>query len=168
MWNMKSLVAVGILFATSLALTAWQSHSKGKQAGMDKVQALWTAERLAIATAQAEQTQKARKKEQELQDQLAKQKRVHQNEIRRIQRDHIALVDSLRNRTERPESITDVPKDSPFELQPLTGCTGSELYREDGTFLVGEAARADQLRIALQACIADRIEIERTLNQLSP
>jgi hypothetical protein len=164
MWNMKSLAAVGILFATSLALTAWQSHSKGKQAGMDKVQALWTAERLAIATAQAEQTKKAREKEQALQEQLTKQKRVHQNEIRRIQRDHVALVDSLRERAERPDSSADMPKDSTNGAEPASGCTGSQLYRQDGQFLAREAARADQLRAALSACMADRAEIERQLN----
>jgi hypothetical protein len=164
MWNMKSLGVIGILFGILLALTAWQSHNKGKQAGMEKIQTLWTAERLSIAQTQAEEAKKARETEQKLQKQLNEQKRVHQNEIRRIQRDHIALVDSLRKRTERPPGVASVPEDSPFELQPLTGCTGKELYREDGTFLVGEAARADQLRVALSTCISDRIEIERQLN----
>ena len=161
---MKSLAAVGILFATSLALTAWQSHSKGKQAGIEKVQALWTAERLAIATAQAEQTKKTREKEQALQEQLTKQKRAHQNEIYRIQRDHIALVDSLRERAERPNSASGMPKDSTNGAEPASGCTGAQLYRQDGQFLAREAARADQLRSALSACMADRAEIERQLN----
>jgi hypothetical protein len=162
MWKLR------ILSGALVALSIFYVYHQGKKAGEYRIQSLWDAEKLLISNAQKEQAAKAREVEQELQAQLASQRVEHEDEVRRIVRNHNALVNSLRNRTERPESVADVPEDSPFELQPLTGCTGKELYREDGTFLVGEAARADQLRIALQACIADRIEIERTLNQLSP
>lgn len=163
MWNIKSLAAAAILFATSLALTAWQAHSKGKQSGMAKVQALWTAERLAIKTAQAEQAMVARDKEQALQTQLAQQRKVHQNEVHRLVRNHAALVDSLRERAQRPDSASGVPQNSTVGAEPATGCTGAQLYRQDGEFLAREAARADQLRLALRACIADRATIEHQL-----
>lgn len=163
MWNIKSLAAIVILFATSLALTAWQAHSKGRQSGKAEVRALWTAERLAITTAQAKESMKAREKEQALQEQLAKQRKVHQNEVHRLVREHTTLVDSLRQRAQRPDSAAGVPQDSTAGAEPATGCTGAQLYRQDGEFLAREAARADQLRLALQACIADRAAIEHQL-----
>ena len=53
-----------------------------------------------------------------------------------------ALVE-LRNRPSRPK----------FEATNASTCgTGATLYAEDGSFLIGEAARADKLRSALQAC----------------
>jgi hypothetical protein len=34
------------------------------------------------------------------------------------------------------------------------GCTGKELYREDGAVLIGIAREADELRISLKQCYA--------------
>lgn len=53
---------------------------------------------------------------------------------------------SLRNRPERA-SATDQPARS-----SCTGATGAELSRSDAEFLVGEAARADEVRAGLSAC----------------
>lgn len=55
---------------------------------------------------------------------------------------------SLRNRTERP---TDLPTISSARC---SGATGAELSRSDAEFLVGEAARADEIRAGLAACYA--------------
>jgi len=165
MWNLKLLAVTGTLIATSLAGTAWYAHSKGKQEGKEMVQAMWNAERLAVTAAQAEEAMKARQKEQALQTLLAQQRKEHQNEVRRLVRDHAALADSLRQRADRPaDSPAGVPQVASAGVEPATGCTGSQLYRQDGEFLAREAARADQLRLALRACIADRSEIERQLN----
>lgn len=57
------------------------------------------------------------------------------------------LVDSiaeLRKRTSRT-SETSI-------RQASKACDGSELFAEDSEFLVREAARADTIRVALQAC----------------
>jgi hypothetical protein len=165
MWNLKLLAVTGTLIATSLAGTAWYAYSKGKEQGKEMVQAMWNAERLAVATAQAEEAAKARQKEQALQTLLAQQRKEHQNEVRRLVRDHAALADSLRQRADRPaDSTAGVPQVANAGVEPATGCTGSQLYRQDGEFLAREAARADHLRLALRACIADRAEIERQLN----
>jgi hypothetical protein len=129
------------------------------------VQAMWNAERLAVTAAQAEEAMKARQKEQALQTLLAQQRKDYQNEVRRLVRDHAALADSLRQRADRPaDSPAGVPQVASAGVEPATGCTGSQLYRQDGEFLAREAARADELRLALRACIADRAEIERRLN----
>ena len=54
-----------------------------------------------------------------------------------------ALV-SLRNRPNRSQSSNNG--------QTEQSCNGSQLYAEDSIFLIREAARADTIRIALQAC----------------
>ena len=160
-----ALTATGVLITTSLTGTAWYAHSKGKRQGEEIVQARWNAERLAVTVAQAEEAMKARQKEQALQTMLAQQRKEHQNEVRRLVSGHAALVDSLRQRADRPaDSPASVPQGASAGVKPATGCAGSQLYRQDGEFLAGEAARADQLRLALRACIADHSEIERQLN----
>jgi hypothetical protein len=165
MWNIRLMAVIGTFTITSLAATAFYAYSKGRQDGKTLVQARWDAERLAVTASQAEEAMKARQKEHELQATLAQQRKEHQNEVRRIGREHAALVDSLRQRSDRPaEGATGVPQAANPRVEPATGCTGTQLYRQDGEFLAREAARADQLRIALRTCIADRAEIERQLN----
>lgn len=165
MLDLKLLAVAGTLIATSLAGTAWYAHSKGKQQGKEIVQAMWNAERLAVTEAQAEEVMKALQKEQALQTMLAKQRKEHQNEVSRLVRDHATLVASLRKRADRPaKSLAGMHQVASAGVEPATGCTGSQLYRQDGEFLGRESARADQLRLALRACIADRAEIERQLN----
>ena len=164
MLSIRGLAGLVVFFGSLLAFTAWHAHTKGKQAGMIEVQAIWSADRLSIAKSQAEESAKAREKEQELQAQINKQRKAHKNEINRLVRDHSNLVDSLRQRPERPASLEDMPKNPPARIEPPTGCTGLQLYRQDGEFLARETERADQLRIALRSCLADRAEIERQLN----
>ena len=54
----------------------------------------------------------------------------------------------LRNRAERPADLSAIPGNR------CTGATGAELSRSDAEFLVGEAARADEIRAGLAACYA--------------
>jgi len=57
-------------------------------------------------------------------------------------------LDSLRNRHERATNV------SAGARPACTGATGAELSRSDAGFLVGEAARADEIRAGLAACYA--------------
>jgi hypothetical protein len=57
------------------------------------------------------------------------------------------LVDAVSELRKRPSRTAETSAG-----QGIQGCDGSKLYAEDGTFLVREAARADTIRIALQAC----------------
>ena len=165
MWNMKMLAVLVIATGTSLAGTAWYAYSKGRQSGMQEVQTLWIAERAAIREAQAEEMMKASQREEALKALLARQRKEHRNEVDRIVREYSALADSLRDRPERPaESAGGVPENPDAGTGPAAGCTGAQLYRPDSVFLAGEAARADQLRVALAACIAHAAEVERQLN----
>lgn len=58
------------------------------------------------------------------------------------------LLGQLQQRPDRPAGGGAVPKGGGGDL----ACTGAQLYRADAAFLVGEAARADGLRIQLADC----------------
>ncbi len=63
----------------------------------------------------------------------------------------------LRNRPSRPSSIATHP--------PITSsCTGSQLYREDGEFLIGEAARAAEIAIERDYYYNEYEKIRKALN----
>ena len=86
------------------------------------------------------ETQKLKDEHQAAADKIEKEKNDQINAIN--SRLANALV-KLRNRPSRPKS----------EATNASTCgTGATLYAEDGSFLIGEAARADKLRSALQAC----------------
>lgn len=136
------------LLVLALAGTHWQAYRMGAQA----VHTAWTAEKLA----QAEQTRalvaEAAATTDRLQieaDQLRKTKNA---QIARLNADLSAALASLSDRPARP-GATGVPAAAGAgDLAP--GCTGAQLYRDDGEFLTRLAADADQLRIGLQACYA--------------
>lgn len=89
-----------------------------------------------------EQERNTRIKEQEHQaatDQIRKEKDA---KIADINNKLIDAVSELRKRTSRPAEVSDNGQ----------GCTGRSLYSEDAIFLIREAARADVLRTALEAC----------------
>ena len=54
------------------------------------------------------------------------------------------LVDAISELRQRPSRTA--------ETSNGKGCNGASLYAEDSEFLVREAARADQIRIGLEAC----------------
>ena len=70
------------------------------------------------------------------------------HERKKLAVDIARLTSSLRNRPERPAGA--MPESSASAM----ACTGAQLYRSDGEFLVGEAARADKLRLELSECRA--------------
>ena len=60
-----------------------------------------------------------------------------------------ALSNSLQQRQTRPTETSSLPNSS--GTRPAS-CSGKELYREDGEFLVRIAREADELRSALKQC----------------
>lgn len=54
------------------------------------------------------------------------------------------LVDAVSELRKRPSRTT--------ETSDGKNCNGASLYAEDAEFLVREAARADEIRVSLQAC----------------
>lgn len=82
------------------------------------------------------------KKKQEIAD-AATKKQIE--EERRINRKLLTAYNKLRDRADRAAGRAQ-PKPS------CKGATGADLSRQDGEFLIGEAARADTIRAGLEAC----------------
>lgn len=81
--------------------------------------------------------------------------RVNESEQRRINETdtirtaYAVELNRVQNRASRKPTGTGAMPDPTPACQ---GSTGAELSREDATFLIGEAARADEQRAALSAC----------------
>lgn len=91
---------------------------------------------------------KARATEQALQATIDRERTTHETKIRTINTQLVAALNELRERPTRTSVVyTKSPCDCP-------GARGSQLFREDAEFLTREAARADRLATALQACYA--------------
>lgn len=87
------------------------------------------------------QKEAVQQKEQEYQiaaDQIRKETNA---KIKDINNQLIDAVGELRKRPSRAEQANN-----------RQGCNGASLYAEDGEFLIREAARADEIRVALAAC----------------
>jgi hypothetical protein len=165
LWNLKLIGAALIATPILLAGSAWFGFNKGKESGMRQVQTLWDWEKTVQTAAQAEEQMKARQREQALQATINRVRQEKQREATRLAADYAAVINSLHDRPEaRSESAGGVPEGSVAGTKPATGCTGAQLSGPDSRFLAGEAARADQLRIALAACIAHADAVERELN----
>ena len=163
LWNLKLLGVATITIPILLAGSAWYGYSNGRASGMSQIQTLWDAERAQQIADQAEQEMKARQKEQALQTLIDRQRKAHQNEVNRIVREYAVLTDSLRNRPDRP-SDAGMPQSPDAGTGHSTGCTGAQLYLDDSEFLAREAHRADQLRVALQACTSAYDQVRREIN----
>jgi len=89
---------------------------------------------------QAEVTQKLKDEHQAKADQIEKDKNAQISAL------NVKLADALVQLRQRPAR----PK---TEAPDTAACgTGRSLYAEDAEFLIREAARADELRIGLEAC----------------
>ena len=95
----------------------------------------------------------AREKEQQLQAQADHLRQEKDDEIRTINARAASLADSLRKRPDRATQASTVSSTTSTSC-PAVVCTGAGLSKEDGEFLAGEAARADQLRALLKQCHA--------------
>jgi hypothetical protein len=123
-------------------------HWQGDDAGQAKVQAKWDQERAKLAEEYAANVTAMREKEQAMQSNADKLRQEKDIEIRNLNARSIALSNSLRERPNRTESsgVSQTPGAG------QSGCTGKELYREDGNVLIGIAREADELRLALKQC----------------
>ena len=142
-------MAAGCVLVAAVAGSAgyWRGHNAGEA----KVQAAWDRERAQLAEEHAKAMAAAREKEQALQanaDQLRQEK---DDEIRTINARAAAIADSLRKRPARAEASA--VSGAAGSGCPAPVCTGAGLSREDAEFLAREAARADELRAALNQCV---------------
>ena len=136
------VLAVGVAGAGGL----YQGHKLGKA----EVQQAWDKEKAEQLAAYAKAQDEARAKEQALQANADKLRKEKDAEIRNINARATALSNSLQQRQTRSEAGS---LSSSSGARPAS-CSGKELYREDGEFLIGIAREADELRSALKQCYA--------------
>ena len=131
-----------MLFAAVAALTfGVHALDKSRQAiGYDKAQAEYTAAALIASEA-------AREKDRLVQQQIFAITKSKDEKISTINSRLVVANSQLLDRAERRDAAAPTPCN-------CKGGTGADLSRPDGQFLVGEAARADILRTALEACYA--------------
>jgi hypothetical protein len=139
---MHRYIIGAIIVTLMLGVTHWRAYNMGAAS----VQQSWDKERAEQALALAAAERAARDAEQRLQEAANQYQTERQHEISALRRRHVALIDSMRDRASR--QTVQVPGDT---CNAKAG-TGAGLSREDAEFLAGEAARADALRSALQAC----------------
>jgi hypothetical protein len=141
------IVAGGVL---AVVCAYGVGHWQGDEAGQAKVQAKWDQERAKLAEEYAANVTAMREKEQAMQGNADKLRQEKDREIRELNARSIALSNSLRDRPNRTEGsgVSQTPGTG------QSGCTGKELYREDGAVLIGIAREADELRLALKQCYA--------------
>lgn len=123
----------------------------------------WEAKYAALTQAHQEEAllaqKKARATEQALQATIDRERVTNEAKIRTINTQLVAALDELRH---RPTRTSVVYSKSPCDCP---GARGSELFREDASFLVREAARADRLAESLKACYAAYDAVRNTLNK---
>lgn len=135
------IILIAALGATvAVGAAGWYGRHVGDGEGYDRCKG-------EVAALQVKAVADARKDEQE------KQKGVNdaiKKQVEGLEAVHAGLardLERLRNRPARPAA--GMPQNSDVQCK---GATGAELSREDAEFLGREAARADILRTALQAC----------------
>lgn len=111
----------------------------------------------ALLVAVAKASEKARSDERELQKDSDNITKVKNEKLEKSNRDLVAAIDGLRKRPERSSAVA-----SNGESQ--LGCTGKELFRDDGEFLTRFAYDADKLKFGLEACYAQYEAARQTIN----
>jgi hypothetical protein len=144
---MNPWVILGFVLAVGAA--AGGGYYKGNSAGKAEVQQAWDKEKAEQYAAYAKGQEEARKREQDMQEAADRLRREKDRETRELAARNTALVNSLRDRNERPTQGDTV---SGTTGVGSSGCTGKELYRPDSEFLVRLAGEADELRFALKQC----------------
>ena len=126
-------------------------HWQGDDAGQAKIQSQWDKEKAKQMAEYAAAQEAARQKERDMQTNADKIREEKDRAIKEANARNTALLNSLRDRPERPAQGSAM---SSTASVGQSGCTGKELYREDGAILVGIAREADELRLALKQCYA--------------
>ena len=121
-----------------------------EKAEADAAAARAEAEKAEQYAAYAKGQEEARQREQEMQAAADKLRREKDAQIKDINARATALSNSLRDRQERPAKDGAVSGASGARS---AACSGKELYREDGEFLVRIAREADELRASLDQCV---------------
>ena len=150
---LRAIAVAAVLAGMAWAYHQWADHQR--ETGRQEIRAQWQADRASIAE-QSRLLVLARDRETaRLQAAADKQREIDHAAKRALDRRVAGLLDSLRDRPERPAADKGgdgVPAAAGAGAAG-SGCTGAELHRQDAEFLVRESARADRLQAALRSCI---------------
>jgi alkanesulfonate monooxygenase SsuD/methylene tetrahydromethanopterin reductase-like flavin-dependent oxidoreductase (luciferase family) len=142
---MNTYVIIGVVFAVGVAGGLYKGHKLGKA----EVQQAWDKEKAEQYAAYAKAQEEARKKEQELQAQADQLRKESYEQIKDINARSDRLINSLRQRPERPTQTGSVSSTA----ESCSGASGKELASRDAIFLAGYSADAQRLQAALDTCI---------------
>ncbi len=140
------LLSVGWPYLLALGVLAG-AYGVGRHHGADKVQARFDEYVQEQIDAVETERQRGLAATATLREAAIKLESDKNDEIRTINATHAAAIVRLQNRPDRRPNVPDV-------AAACQGANGADLSRPDGSFLVGEAARADTLRAALIQCYA--------------
>jgi hypothetical protein len=146
---MNPWLILGAVLAIGAAATG--GYYVGKDDGKAEIQQAWDKEKAAQYAQYAKAMEESVEKQQQLQMGADRLRQEKDREIRDVTARNTALANSLRDRQTRPAQTSSV---SSTASVGSSACTGKELYREDGEFLVRFAREADELRVALKQCYA--------------
>jgi hypothetical protein len=133
--------------AAALAVGLSLGYVKGHHDGFNGVTVDWQAEQLRQANEFAGRLAEANTQLQRMRAADRAKDATYEATMRDVDRRHHAAVAGLRKRAERAA----VPA-SGAGVEACQGSTGAQLSRPDAEFLAGLAARADELRAALERC----------------
>lgn len=152
------LLIAALCAASALGVQFWTEHlvDQGDTAGYARAQAENKAATLKV-------TDDARKRETDLQTTVDTQRKGKTDEIKRLRSDHAAAIERLQYRPERPPRSANLPA-SASNGPPASGCTGAELYRQDGQLLRGESLRAETIRLELRSCYQQYDQARAVIN----
>jgi hypothetical protein len=134
----------------AVALAGAGGYVKGTAHGKAEVQSAWDQEKAKLAEEYAKAQAAAREKEQALQAQADQLRKESYEQIRDINARSDKLINSLRQRSERPTTPAGAVSGA---TQSCSGASGAELASRDAIFLAGYSADAARLQAALDTCV---------------
>ena len=141
--NPKAILGILVML-----LLGW-THYLAIQHGEQTVQSKWNIEKIAAAKANAEYLEYANKESKVLRDKALEAQGVKNAELQKLNANANSIIAGLRLRTSR-DSETGGTRSA--NAKSNSSCTGARLYKEDSTFLVRDAARADGIVAELREC----------------
>lgn len=143
--------------AVALAAGLAAGYIKGHHDGDAALRADWDKQQLTQQREYINRLRDANEQIEVMRNQDRDRQETYEAQIRRVGSQRDAALASLRNRPERAA----VPG-SCGPAEAAAGTAGSVVYRADAAVLIGIAARADELRAALERCQGGDIGTEQS------
>lgn len=159
----KPVAFIAVLLA--LSLVGAKLHYNGYTAGKAEVQGKWNAQKLIDSSTVITVIETERLKQKQLQTNLDLQRVDYEKSVKASNAKYASLVNSLRERAERPtSSASDQGKAGGATTATNGSCTGLQLYRQDGEFLAGFARDSETVRLDLLSCVQQYNLVRTSIN----